>query len=183
MFSKRKNEQIFSFTLIQGGLNERSATDILLEEAIRMLSARDIPYDVVDVRSREIDFYDGRPMEKYSVQTHEVIEKMKRASAYIFSVPVYAATVSGAIKNIINLAGQEMDKKVAGIMAGSSGAAPYPATHEFIDFLSNKVHVATVQPVVYASREEFKDGKIFDEQLSVLIGEMIDALLKRHKRD
>lgn len=148
-----------------------------------MLSARNIPHDVVDVRSREIDFYDGRSLEKYSVHTREAIEKMKRASAYIFSVSVYAATVSGAIKNIINLAGQEMDKKVAGIMAGSSGVAPYPATHEFIDFLSKTAHVATVQPVVYASREEFKDGKIFDEQLSVLIGEMIDALLKRRKRD
>ena len=108
MFSKKKNEQIFSCTLIQGGLNERSATDILLEEAGRILSARDIPYDIIDVRSREIDFRDGRPMDKYSMQTQESIEKMKRASAYIFSVPVYAATVSGAVKNIINLAGQEM---------------------------------------------------------------------------
>ncbi len=182
MFSKKKNEQIFSCTLIQGGLNERSATDILLEEAGRILSARDIPYDIIDVRSREIDFRDGRPMDKYSMQTQESIEKMKRASAYIFSVPVYAATVSGAVKNIINLAGQEMEKKVAGIMAVSSGAAPYPASHELIDFLSKIVHVATVQPAVYASSEEFKDGKIFDEELSVLIGEMIDALLKRHKK-
>ncbi|GEM_PF-1433381 len=179
MFLKKKSEHQRSFALIQGGLNEHAPTDILLDEVARMVSTRGITCDRIDVRQQEIDFWDGRPWEKYSSKTQEVGEKMKRAQAYIFSIPVYAASLSGAIKNIIKLTEGEMKNKVAGIMACSSGVPPYPATHELIGILSQAPHVSTVQPVVYSSPEEFKNGKIFDEQITLLIEEMVDALIKR----
>ena len=179
MFSKKKKEQSRSIALIQGGLNTDSTTDILIAEAVRLLTRRGIAHHIIDVRNKQIDFWDGRPQEKYSPETQEIGKTLGEASAYIFGVPIYAAKISGAVKNIIALAGQNMEKKAVGIMASSLDCAPYPATHELIGILSDRAHVPTVQPVVYATREEFKDGKIFDEQLSLLIEEMIDALIKR----
>jgi len=181
MFLKRKEDVSPVFALIQGGLNPNFATDILLEEVVRILKRRSILFEQIDVRESGIDFCDDRPYEQYSQQTHEMCTKMERANAYIFSIPVYAATLSGAVKNIILLSRNQMEKKPAGIMSYSAGVSPYLATHELIGLLSN-ASVPTVQPVVYTSREEFKDGKIFDEQISLLMEEMIDALLKRSKR-
>ncbi|MBI4599581.1 NAD(P)H-dependent oxidoreductase [Candidatus Uhrbacteria bacterium] len=177
---QKKKEHVRSIALVQGGLNEHSATDILIEEAARMLSNRGAVCTAIDVRDSAIDFWDGRPFEKYSDRTKELVQKMEEASGFVFCVPVYAAAISGAVKNIITHSRRSVEKKTAAIMAcSSSGVAPYPAVHELIDLLLRGSHVATVQPVVYASPEEFRNGKIFDEQITLLIEEMIDALLKR----
>jgi NAD(P)H-dependent FMN reductase len=173
------NGQPRSVVCVQGCLKEYAPTDILLTETKRILANRHILHSDVDVRSRALDFYDGRPLEKYSEETQESIAKMEQASAYIFSIPVYAAKLSGAVKNIITLSYPGMQKKAAGILAYSSSVPAYPAVHELIGILSQSASVVTVQPVVYASSEEFRGGKIFDDQISLLIEEMIDALLKR----
>lgn len=175
----KPNGRAHSVVLIQGGLNEHSPTDILLAQIKHILDIRRIDWNVVDVRSRALDFCDGRVLEQYSDETRTMIAQMEQAHTYIISMPVYAAKLSGAVKNIIALAGQGMQKKAAGILAYSSGVPAYPAVHELIALLSSAAGVVTVQPVVYTSSEEFRNGAIFDEQIVILAEEMVDALLKR----
>lgn len=175
MFGKSKKSNPITFAIIQGSLHPQSSTLVLVEETARVLRARDIPYDLIDVRASEVDRCLIGKQEQMPTPLYDRIAKV---DGYIIGIPVYGSVVSGAIKNIIEHAGEAMRGKVAGIMCSSSGTPTYPASVELIRSLS-QFDVGVVQPVVHTTPESFQKGVIFDEEVKLLIQEAIDALLKR----
>ncbi|MBI4268286.1 NAD(P)H-dependent oxidoreductase [Candidatus Uhrbacteria bacterium] len=176
MFGKKK--QTKKIVLIQGSLNPQSNTALLIDEAARVLAHRHIPYEVFDLRRADMDFCDGRPIEKYNQDTKALYETIKSADAYIFGMPVYSYSISGALKNLIDITSGAMQKKVAGILCNSAGRRSYLASVDLMKILSYEADMVTVQPIVHTDRETFKDGKIFDDHVIELIAEMIDGIVK-----
>lgn len=176
MFGKKKPSK--KIVLIQGSLNPRSNTALLIEEASRMLGLGHIAHEVFDLRRADMDFCDGRPIDQYNEDTQAAYRLIQSADAYIFGMPVYSYSISGALKNLIDITSGAMQKKVAGILCNSAGRRSYLASVDLMKILSYEADMATVQPIVHTDRETFKDGKIFDDHVVELIGEMIDGILK-----
>ncbi len=164
--------------LIQGSLNPESNTSVLIDEAAKIVKGRGFHAEVLDLRKADMDFCDGRSIEKYNKDTQGVYERIQAADAYIFGMPVYSYSISGALKNMIDITGPAMQGKVAGILCNSGGPRSYLASVDLMKVLSYEADVTTVQPIVHTDRATFRDGKIFDDHALELINEMVDGLVK-----
>ncbi|MDO8490351.1 MAG: NAD(P)H-dependent oxidoreductase [bacterium] len=174
----RKKSKPKKIVLIQGSLNPHSNTALLVEEAAKILSTKGVSHEILDLRRVNMDFCDGRSIEKYNKDTQDVCALLASADGYIFGMPVYSYSISGALKNLIEITAKGMEKKVVGIVCNSSGRRSYLASVDLMKVLSNEADMVTVQPIVHTDRETFKDGKIFDDHVIELISEMIDGILK-----
>jgi NAD(P)H-dependent FMN reductase len=73
---------------------------------------------VVDLADYKISFADGRPLAEYHDDTPRLIEQVTRATAVLIATPVYRASFSGVLKNLLDIVPEEgLAGKVCGIMA------------------------------------------------------------------
>ncbi|MDO8571136.1 MAG: NAD(P)H-dependent oxidoreductase [bacterium] len=176
LFKKKKREP--HILLIQGSLNPRSKTAVLVDEVAKILKERGVRHDIIDLQKLDIEFCDGRPLQKYSETTQYVYKMVEEADGYIFGMPVYCYSISGALKNFIDIMSDGMWKKAAGVLCHSGGLRSYLASVDLIKILSYESHVVSMQPIVHTYKESFKHEKVDDDAIFVLMNEMIDALLK-----
>ncbi len=176
LFTKKSEQK--KVLLIQGSLNPESYTAVLIEVVKGLLGKKAIACEVLDLRGVDMDFCDGRAIENYNPDTKRAYEMVRSADAYIFGMPVYSYSISGALKNLIDITGGAMKDKVAGILCNSAGPRSYLASVDLMKILSFEENVVTVQPIVHTDRNSFRDGKIFDDKVLELINEMIEALSK-----
>ncbi|MEK7618901.1 MAG: NADPH-dependent FMN reductase [Patescibacteria group bacterium] len=176
MFEKK--EKPTRIALIQGSLNPHSNTALLIDAVATMLEKRGIGHETLDLRHVDMDFCDGRPLEKYNEATRNAYALLERGDAYIIGMPVYSYSISGALKNLIDITAPAMKKKVAGILCNSGGTRSYLASVDLMKILSFEADVVTVQPVIHTDRDTFKERTLFDDHVPELMTEMIDGIIK-----
>ncbi len=77
-----------------------------------------IQTELIDLRDYEIEFTVGAPLADYNDDTWEVVNKMMSADFLVFGTPIYQASISGALKNLLDLLPENAFKyKVTGIVA------------------------------------------------------------------
>lgn len=167
--------------LIQGSLNQESKTAVLLNEVINILNNKKIVHKVIDLRKIKLEFCDGRDLEKYNSDLQDAYKLMESAKAYILGMPVYCYSVSGVLKNFLDITCNAMEKKYAGIVCNAGGVMSYLASAELMKILSYEVHVLTVQPTVYAWGNDFQDGKITNQKVLDKANSMVEKLLEISK--
>ena len=109
--------------IIQGSLNPKSKTAIVIREAEKILdSSNGIEFQTLDLRSFNMQFCDGRKLHEYNFDTQKSYEMVDKADGLIIGMPVYCYSVSGPLKNFIDITSSAMEGKAAGIIctAGSS---------------------------------------------------------------
>ncbi len=166
-----------SILLIQGSLNPSSKTAKVIEQAANELKNRGEDYEILDLRHLNLPFCDGRSLAKYNEDTREAYRKMENAKAYIWGMPVYCFSVSGPLKNFIDLTAGAMENKVSATICNAGGNRSYMALEDLSRILAFEARVVTVQPAVYTTYEDFEDGVLINEKIRERINEMIDALL------
>lgn len=74
--------------------------------------------ELIDLREYEIEFAVGAPLSDYNDDTWDVVNKILSADFLIFGTPIYQASISGALKNLLDLFPENAFKhKVTGIVA------------------------------------------------------------------
>lgn len=77
-----------------------------------------IKTELIDLREYEIEFAVGAPLSDYNDDTWEVVNKILSADLLVFGTPIYQASISGALKNLLDLFPENAFKhKVTGIVA------------------------------------------------------------------
>jgi len=163
--------------LIQGSLNPDSNTAKLVAAAAQELEARQVEHEVIDLRDLNLQFCDARPMKDYNDDTKNVHQKLMDAQGFIFGMPVYCYSVSGALKNFIDIHSSAMEKKYAGILSNAGGRASYMALADLERILAFESHVTTVQPPVFTTYDDYKDEQLDSEKTRNKIRDMLDNLI------
>lgn len=171
----RKKKKIL---LIQGSLSLYTKTAVLIHEAATCLKRKSIDHEILDLRTLDLDIWDNRPVETYTPDTQRAYRSMKDADAYLFAVPVYAHSVSGAIKNIVDIAAPVMTGKPVGILCYSDETHSYSASLDFIRILSERAHILALKPVIHTYLEDFKGDSIYTEGIYQLIEELVDCAIR-----
>ncbi|HJA72842.1 MAG TPA: NAD(P)H-dependent oxidoreductase [Candidatus Limosilactobacillus faecipullorum] len=85
--------------------NTGSNTITVLETLQKELSqqASDAEITLLDLRKLNLVFSDGRDFREYNGDTRLVADTIMNADALIFGTPVYQASISGALKNVLDL--------------------------------------------------------------------------------
>ena len=163
--------------LIQGSLNPNSKTAIILDEVANVLKEKNISYETIDLRKLKLEFCDGRDLKEYNQDLQNAYKLIESASGYVIGMPVYCYSVSGVLKNFLDITCSAMENKVTGIVCNAGGIMSYLASADLMKILSYEVHVLTVQPTVYAHGNDFKDGKIVNEKVLHKANAMVERLM------
>ena len=163
--------------VIQGSLNKDSKTALIIDEVIKILKEKNIEYELIDLRNLELQFCDGRKLEEYNKDLQNAYKLMESVKGYIIGMPVYCYSVSGVLKNFLDITCGAMENKVCGIVCNAGGVMSYLASAELMKVLSYEVSCLSIQPTTYAYGNDFKDGKIVNPKVLEKAQVMVEKLM------
>ena len=167
--------------LIQGSLNKESRTATLIQHASEEIKHAGLQVKILDLRNIQMEFCDGRTLKEYNQEVQQAHQDIKEADAFIFGMPVYCYSVSGPLKNFIDITSGAMEKKVAGIVCAAGGNRSYMASADLSNILAYESHVTTVQPIVYSSSQDYKDQTLTGDKVNSKIKELVVHLTQHLK--
>lgn len=91
-----------------------------------------IQTELIDLREYEVEFCRGEPLTYYNDDTWTVVKKIQDADFIVFGTPIYQASISGVLKNLLDFFPEYAFKnKVTGIIAtgGSEKHFLVPENH------------------------------------------------------
>jgi|HubBroStandDraft_5_1064220.scaffolds.fasta_scaffold394738_1 FMN reductase len=134
--------------------------------------------DLINLADVRIAFADGRAPEAYGDDTAAVVNRVAAADIIVLASPVYRASFTGALKNLLDhLPVEALMGKPCGIVAMGATA------HHFLGVEWHLREVLTwfgaiVPPTgVYLSSADFVDGKLVDSA-STDLSALADALIR-----
>lgn len=134
--------------------------------------------EILNLADFRISFADGRPPEAYGDDTSMVVGRISTADLFILATPVYRASFTGALKNLLDhLPVESLMGKPCGIITMGATA------HHFLGADWHLRNVLTwfgalVPPVsVYLASADFADGGPSIEALAELAA-LVDTLVR-----
>lgn len=143
-------------------------TRALVETALEgaRLTDNEIKIDIIDLSQQTLDFCDGRPVEEYNADTRQVLDKISKADGYLFGSPMYRGTMTGALKNLIDLIPDDYIKgKAAGLVATGGSDHHYLGLDLGFRTAMAFFRVHTIPGVLYHSRFTIEDGSIVEDKV------------------
>lgn len=151
-----------------GSCASSKRTRALIETALMsaQMDEENITTDIIDMSEVTIDFCDGRTYEDYSESTKKVLEKIKNADAYLFGSPMYRGSMTGALKNLIDLIPNDFIKgKASGLVATGGSDHHYLGMDLGFRTAMGFFQVHTIPGVLYHSQFTVKDGNITEDKV------------------
>jgi FMN reductase len=142
-------------------------------EAVARAGIRGIEATLVDLAALHLPFADGSPL---SGDAASVVDQLGAADGVLFATPVYRASITGSLKNLLDLTPVEaLESKPCGIVAMGATA------HHFLGPESHLRDVlawfgALVAPTsVYLVSADFVDG-VLSPEAAARLDALLDAL-------
>lgn len=154
---------------IGGSLRAGSYSQLALNVAADRAAALGAQVEVLDLRSLDLPFCDGENDYRQYPGVEKLRNAVKEADGLILATPEYHGSVSGVLKNALDLMSFEhLDGKVVGSISVLGGQANSNALNDLRTIL-RWVH-AWVIPEQIAIGQAWKafnsEGKLLDEKLS-----------------
>ena len=150
---------------IHGSVTPPGRLSQALELAISSAAGADtsVTTSLLHLGGHRISFADGRPLPGYGDDTEAVVEQVMAADMYLIATPIFRASITGALKNLLDLI------PVEGLMGKPCGLIGMGATdHHYlaVDTQLRPVlawfgtHIVPV--TVYLQSRHFQDGQLAD---------------------
>ncbi len=108
--------------IIKSSLKPDSLSAKLADNAIEMLKQeKDIAIEVLDLREVKLEFCDDRDLENYNEDMQKAYKQVGAADGYLIAMPVYCYSMSGVLKNFLDICCEGMNKKPFGLLIASGG--------------------------------------------------------------
>ncbi|MFB6221761.1 MAG: NADPH-dependent FMN reductase [Halolamina sp.] len=176
---------------ISGSQSTDSRTRTAVEAALSGAHSRfGVETDLLHLGDYDLDTADGRTLDAYEGDTAAALEKIVAADAYVVGTPVYRASYSGALKNLLDMVprGQwqgdvaPFENAAVGLVGTGATQSHYLAVDEQLRPLFAFFGAHTVGSGVYADDDAFADGAVDDgirnrlETLGEATVELADAV-------
>ena len=129
-----------------------------------------------------ISFADGRPLSGYDDDTQAVVERVIAADMYLIATPVFRASFTGALKNLLD------HVPVEGLRGKACGLIGMGATdHHYLSIDAQLRPVlawfgAHVVPgMVYLQSRHFQDGRLADPQAVADLQSLARSVVALHR--
>ncbi|MBS4196116.1 NADPH-dependent FMN reductase [Lederbergia citri] len=63
----------------------------------------DVEFELIDLKDFDIEFMQGLPLSYYNDETQTVVKKILKADGMVIGTPIYQASISGSLKNLLDL--------------------------------------------------------------------------------
>ena len=139
-------------------------------------------FDTLHLGDYRISFADGRPLSDYDDDTLEVVERVISADMCLIATPVFRASFTGALKNLLD------HVPVEGLRGKACGLIGMGATdHHYLSVDTQLRPVlawfgAHVVPgMVYLQSRHFQDGKLSDPQAIADLQSLARSVVALHR--
>ena len=155
-----------------------------LESALAAAAAHDssITTELLHLGDHQISFADGRPPEAYGDDTEKVFEQVTSAEMYIIATPIFRASFTGALKNLLD------HIPVEGMMGKACGLIGMGATdHHYLTVDTQLRPVLAwfgahlVPGQVYLKSQHFQDGKLAEPEAIAGLETLGRSVIALHK--
>lgn len=163
--------------LVSSSLSASSRSAQLIEATAKRLQEKGKSVQIIDLKTISIPFCDGRSLGDYSPEIQALYKEIEGVDQIVFGFPIYCYSISGVLKNFLDIFSYAMKEKRFGICAAAGSKLSYLAIadlHKIMSFQSNAV---AVQPAVLADYADF-DGEHPKEAIKERIDRMLQELLK-----
>lgn len=170
-----------SGSLTAGRSTTRAALDLALEGAGE--AGAHVRTDVLDLRDFALEFCDGRPVEAYGDDTRRALALVEGADAYVVATPMYRASYTGALKNLLDLVPNDpggadpLRGKAVGLVATGGSHHHFLALEHELRPLFGFFGSQTLNRAVYVARGDLTDERTLQgprvEELRALGRELV----------
>lgn len=164
-------------TVIQSSLRQGSNTAIVARKFAEKCDALGMHVHYVDLRDVKMELCDARQLEDYPADMQKVYDIMQNSEAVIFGMPVYQYSMSGVLKNFIDICGGSLKEKKIGVLVNAGGPNCYMASRDIFDCLFYEYGTTNVAPMVYSWSMDFENGEIKNTKVLEKIDELAHKLL------
>ena len=131
----------------------------------------------LDLGAMSIGFADGRPLDQLSDDTPALVKSIAVADAVLLATPIYRGTLTGALKNALDLLPIEaLQGKPVGIVAMGATLHHFLGAESHLRDILAWFGAITLPTGVYLSSADFKDGVLTDAAAGTL-DELVAALV------
>lgn len=170
---------------IAGGLRPHSRTHQALHIVLEKLREKGVEVELLDVRDLNLPFCSG----EFDYPDHPDVVRLREAVAaahgIIFASPEYHGTISGVLKNAIDLLDQQqIEGKVVGLIS-ILGGAHSASSLDTLRAICRQLHAwAIPEQVIIANSEEAFDakGQLRDPHLPLRIERFLNQLIDAARR-
>ena len=126
----------------------------------------------------QISFADGRSLSDYSDDTEAVVQRVMAADMYLIATPVYRASFTASLKNLLDLVPVEgLMGKVCGLIAMGATDHHYLAVDSQLRPVLAWFGAHLVPGVVYLQSRQFQEGKLTDPTAIAALGTLGKAVV------
>lgn len=170
---------------IAGSLRDNSYSVLALQQAANRVKALGADVEIIDLKEMKLPFCDGGDDYPDYPDVEVLRDKVKAADGLILATPEYHGSVSGVIKNALDLMSFEhLAGKVAGVISVLGGQSNSNALNH-MRIILRWVHgwVIPEQIAIGQGWQAFdKEGKLKDEKLSQRFDKFAQSLVENTAR-
>lgn len=170
---------------IGGSLRPDSYSQIALSLARARVEALGAEMEILDLRTMQLPFCNGEDNYSDYPNVEKLRSTVKQADSLILATPEYHGSVSGVLKNALDLMDfEQLDGKVTGLISVLGGQSNNNALND-LRVIMRWVH-AWVIPEQIAIGQAWKafgaDGKLLDEKLSQRFDQFAQSLVENTRK-
>jgi FMN reductase len=170
---------------IGGSLRPDSYSQLALQVAAQRLEALGVSVEILDLRTLNLPFCDGGDNYSDYPDVARMSKAVREADGVILASPEYHGSVSGVLKNALDLMGfEEFSGKVTGLISVLGGQPNSNALND-LRLIMRWVH-AWVVPEQIAIGQAWKafgaDGKLLDAALSKRFDQFAQSMVENTRK-
>ena len=168
---------------IHGSVTRPGRLYQVLELALQLVEPRQgLTTEILHLGGHQISFADGRPISDYSDDTGAVVERIMAADMYLIATPIFRASFTAALKNVLDLVPVEgLMGKVCGLMGMGATDHHYLAVDTQLRPVLAWFGAQLVPGSVYLQSRHFQDGKLADTKAIADLEALASAVVAMHE--
>jgi FMN reductase len=151
-------------------------------EAVRAQHG-DVAVDILNLADKPIEICDGRPLDAYGDATREAVARIAGAAAVLIGAPVYRASFSGVLKNLLDIVPVEaLQGKPVGVVAMGGSPHHYLAVDSQLRQVLAWFGALLAPTGIYLTGSDFRDGQLTSETARKELSTLIETLIMLLRR-
>lgn len=158
-----------TITALLGSVTPPGRLSSAVSGALSRAQAAGHETSLLDLGALTIGFADGRPVEQLTDDTAKLVNGIALAEAVILATPVYRGTLTGALKNALDLLPIEaLQGKPVGVVAMGATLHHFLGAESHLRDILNWFGAITLPTGVYLSSADFADGALTEKAATTL---------------
>jgi FMN reductase len=170
---------VISLLAVIGSVTAPGRLHVAMAAAVEMAGARgDVSATMLNLGDHRISFADGRPLDRFTDDTAAVVARIAAADAVLLASPVYRASVTGALKTLLDLTPVDaLRGKPVGIVAMGASAHHYLGVDWHLRAVLAWFGALVAPTSVYLDSSHFRDGVLTDAPSRTALADLVAALV------